>query len=77
MKTDTAVKARMGGLVRAALLCALTAGALTLTAPAQAGPAHTSTSAPALAPMKRCPTGAYWEPRNRACVPMSRPLVRR
>ena len=75
-KTGTVLKTGASGLVRAALLCALTAGTLSLTAPAHAGPAHTPASAPALAPAKRCPTGAYWEPRNRACVPMSRPVAR-
>ncbi|WP_326692108.1 hypothetical protein OIE63_36505 [Streptomyces sp. NBC_01795] len=74
-KTGTGENIGMSGLVRAALLCALTAGALFLAGPMHAEPTHTS--APALAPAhaKRCPTGTYWEPRNRVCVPMSPPVA--
>lgn len=51
--------------VRRALAGALAAGVLALAAPAVAA-SHV--------PGKPCPTGRYWEPNNRVCVPMSPPV---
>ncbi|MDJ1131318.1 hypothetical protein [Streptomyces iconiensis] len=52
---------------RGALAVALATGMLALAVPAVAAPCE---------PARPCPTGRYWEPNNKACVPMSPPVHR-